>query len=528
SYTKLKTKSSKTVSIDYSLSTLVFDVEVTMVPIETLVNPPPETVITIRWYLRLTSTFNPAFTARGATKGVGFFMTERSAEPVIERRSLPLAGTALIAPQRVHYFLKNIPEQFKASFRASFDEWNGHFKDLLGQELLSYDFVAVNDPRSVLLVTGDPRFNIVEWDVVNAAPYGGLGPSIANQFTGEMLTSNVLIQGPRILKIYSTWFQASETAREMSARGDENGANRVMRDFARSVRADEESTAKTRFKIDIGQRLHFRVRSEDPQVSDPIMQREDFDPIPTGFTFESYMPGYFEDMLEHELGHNFGLRHNFRGSLKGAETPVLGKVSASCMDYLGRGFRYLDRVGPYDRVAISYGYLGKLPMETGAFCTDDDVADVENLENSAECSRDDATPDPYSFFEKRLDRAIGLLVNKGSPEAPIWSLDDMKREFTVAINGLGLYGATAEVTGDTWSNFFGVAGRPNSAKRVKEFVSKDLSLRLCDPALNDVVSAKSGEAAKAATLANITAMRKRALELLTPMKALEASGLGCQ
>jgi hypothetical protein len=191
-YTQLKTKTSEVVAVDYSASTLVFDVRVLMVPL----NPKEgeivsETQFTVRWYLRLNSVFNPSFVARDKTEGVGFFTNYSLGNSQGE----------------IKYFLKNIPQEHQESFKAAFDAWNEKFSEVAGRPLIRYEFIDALDPRSKNLVAGDVRYNILEWDLENEASYGGLGPSIANQFTGEILSSNVLIQGPRIVEIYQNWFK---------------------------------------------------------------------------------------------------------------------------------------------------------------------------------------------------------------------------------------------------------------------------------------------------------------------------------
>jgi len=504
-YTKLQTKSSATKTFDYSLSTLVFDVEVLMVPIDPAA-PPTEVRFTIRWYLKLASSFSPVFQQRPATEGVGYFMTERSIAPRVQRFSLPalMSGTESSPP--VKYYIKDVPAEFQPAFAAAFDGWNEKFVEMVGRKLLSYEFIGSEDSRHEILVAGDVRYNVMEWDVKNLAPYGGLGPSIANQFTGEIFSANVLVQGPKIIEIYRKWF----------------GNPR------QPLRLDFEVGSGRRFGLSLGEKLAFRIVSQVPPFQDPIMQRDDFEPLPAGVSFDSYMRGYFIDLVEHELGHNLGLRHNFRGNLGAAETPVLGGVSLSVMEYLGRGFRYLDRIGPYDVMALRYGYLGVLPHETTLFCTDENVVGAENLENSAECSRDDATRDPFRFFENRLVRAIDLLLARGSTGAPGWSVQDMDRELSVAIGGLSLYAATAEKTGHQWSQFFGAPDRPKSVSEVKGYVLSQLKNQLCDAGFSQVVLQKESEEARQKTMANIRALREKAMAVVDPLKIYPASDLKCE
>jgi FAD/FMN-containing dehydrogenase len=104
------------------------------------------------------------------------------------------------------------------------------------------------------------------------------------------------------------------------------------------------------------------------------------------------------------------------------------------MEYLGRGFRYLNQISEYDLMAISYGYVGKKPEHLNWFCTDEDKAGSGKggEGNSAECSSDDATADPFGFFESRLASAVDKLVARGSAEAPEWTVADMEGPLGIA------------------------------------------------------------------------------------------------
>ena len=530
-FTKLKAKSSKTVAFDYSLSTLVFDVESHMIPLEA--DPADatvkETVFNVRWYLRLTSTFNPAFETRPATPGVGFFMTDRSASPKIERHSRTVLGGLSEVTGPVHYFIKNVPQEYQHAFAASFDGWNESFNTLTKVPLFSYEFVPAGDPRNDLLVAGDIRYHIVEWDLVNEAPYGGLGPSIANQFTGEIISSNVLVQGPAIVKIYTQWFEASARANELREEGDEAAANNLMVETMRSIRSQFSMEAAERpISLTLGKNLAFRVVTQMPSLQDPLFEKFTFEEIPTGFTYATYMDGYFTDMLSHELGHNVGLRHNFRGNLSDKGTHEVGSVSHSIMEYLGRGFRHLSRISSYDLMAVQYGYMGIPPAKLNLFCTDEDVASADNATGSPECSRDDATADPFGFFEKRLTKAVNLLVEPGKKTTPSWTVLDMKKELGEALTNLGLYAARAEATGAGWTNFFGIADRPTDVKEIKAFALKHVQSQICDSHLAEIVAQKEGEEAKAKTQANIKDLRAKVTEVLKPLGLADGTELVCQ
>ena len=511
SMTKLQTKSSRTVSFDYSLSTLVFDIETTMVPFETdwmkilgtilggkpkpkpgpgsdvaslitVPQTPPkgETVFTVRWYLKLASAFNPAFEPRSQTDGVGFFLTSRSASPRIERVSRPAAVEGFSADSgTVHYFIKNVPEEYKTDFSSAFDEWNEKFTTLTGHKIFSYEFVDSDNPKSKLLITGDPRYNIVEWDLVNKAPYGGLGPSLANQYTGEIFSAAVLIQGPTIVQMYSKWFDTAKAVEKLRVAGNDVAADKLLHDTTVALNTESERISGHQFDVRLGNNLDFRIPSQLPSFEDPYFERIDFDQVPAGSDYKTYMYGYFHEMLAHELGHNLGLRHNFRGNLGAAIDPSTGGVSDSIMEYLGRTFRQTNRIGSYDLMAIKYGYLGTLPARRDLFCTDEDVPSASNPNGSAECSADDATTDPFGYFDGQLAKGVDLLVGRTSAAAPDWSVTDMNDELTTAIKGMTLYAATAENSASKWTNFFNGADRPNAAPdKVKGYVLAKLKSHL--------------------------------------------------
>jgi hypothetical protein len=166
-------------------------------------------------------------------------------------------------------------------------------------------------------------------------------------------------------------------------------------------------------------------------------------------------------------------------------------------------------------MAIAYGYKGVAPTHLDWFCTDEDVPNPDEPTLSAECSRDDATADPFSFLTGRLDQAVQFLVAPNSADAPSWELDDMTRELGVALNGMATYAASAEATGATWTAFFAAPGRPTSTTAVRQFVIDQVKARVCDPALAAAIAAKPDPAARAKASANLEALRRKATETMT-------------
>lgn len=493
-YTKLRSVSSATTAMDYSVSTLIFDIKSKMIPVgaDPADAATPVTEFTVRWYLKLNSAFNPAFAARSPTEGVGFFKTERAKVPKITRFSTTNFGSS------VQYFIKNVPDKYKKVFAGALDNWNKEFTKVIGRDLLSYKFVDGAEAEQI--VAGDIRYNVIEWDLNNIASYGGLGPSIANQYTGETLSANVLIQGPTIISLYTKWFELSKTARSLLADGRTSEANQIVASFNKEAKAELASRAQNKFALKLGASLDMNIHSQRAELEDPMIKNH-FEVVPSGISFDDYMTGYFTEMLEHELGHNLGLRHNFKGNLGAYENGDKGSVSRSIMEYLGRPYRHLSAIGLYDKMAISYGYRGVKPNHLNWFCTDEDQgSDKETLlVASPECTKSDATSDPYTFWEARLARAIDLVVDTKSSSAPVWKTSEVATQIDEAITGLTAYAASAEKTMSTWTNFFGKGERPETAAGIKVFVLESIKKKICSPELASIIAAKeSAEAQKLA------------------------------
>jgi hypothetical protein len=507
--TKLQPKSSETITFDYDVKTLVFDIKSTFVPAKPEkknptdtdpadpINDPnaPVTEVTARWYLKLGSVFNPAFEARSPVKEVGFFETTRAHDVKIERHSLTDVNKS------VHYFVKNVPEEYKKHVSISIANWNKEFKAITGRtkDFISHEFIPAGDVRNERIVAGDIRYNVIEWDLENQASYGGLGPSVANQFTGEIISTNILLQGPKIVEMYGAWFKASETARSLIAQGRNAEADVVFKKYVAETTAEVKLSKQAKYSMSLGS-LRMKVPANEAQFEDPAV-KDIFEIVPKGMTYENYMPGYFQDMIQHEMGHNMGLRHNFYGNLGAAETTghgltmiTKGTVSRSVMEYLGRAYRYMDGIGPYDRMAIAYGYMNKAPSHSNWFCTDEnestDSKDI--LTQSPECSKADATSDPFSYWQVRLDRAIELTVSPGNTRAPVAGIADITSQVSDLTKAFAGYVLAAEKTSESWMNFFGKSDRPEKGdiSGIKAYVIKTYTDQLCNQAILDVIQSK--------------------------------------
>jgi hypothetical protein len=260
------------------------------------------------------------------------------------------------------------------------------------------------------------------------------------------------------------------------------------------------------------------------------MIKNHFEVVPAGVTFEEYMKGYFTEMLEHELGHNLGLRHNFKGNLGSSDAGVSGSASRSIMEYLGRPYRHLNEIGLYDEMAIRYGYAGEAPKRLNWFCTDEhEASSAKNIAlASPECSKGDATSDPFSFWESRVKRALDLIIDLKSASAPVWKTEEIKAEADAFIKAFSNYGAANEKVLDSLTNFFGKADRPEDKSKVKGYVLRKLKSLICHPALADAIKAKESQEAQKLAQENLDNLRKMIVEKNKELAVFTEAELKCE
>lgn len=537
--TKLQPLSSATTFVDHDdLSTLIFDVTTKMIPIvtkETTETPeatdapePKITEITTRWYLKLGSGFSPSFESRSPVEGVGFFETKRSKNVKITRFDMTEDG---MTPNPIVYYGKNIPKAFRPHFAKAYANWNDKLKKILGRssDAIVLKFLEKNDADYSRIVAGDIRYNVIEWDLENKAPYGGLGPSYANQFTGEIFAANILIQGPTIVDLYTKWFGVSERARELQESGLLAEASTLIKEFHQYADKKIAKRVAPKFSVKLGS-FELNVQSQNGELEDPIYKGH-FDLVPAGLSFDQYMEGYFQEMIEHELGHNLGLRHNFKGNLgANEESQEKGNVSRSIMEYLGRPYRHMNDIGAYDVMAISYGYMGVLPAHKNWFCTDpEEELNKNNISTtSAECTKSDATSDPFSFWEKRLTRSLDMLIDRQSSAAPVFELKDVESQVIELTTAFTNYALSAEKTADSWTNFFGKKDRPEKKEDVKAYVLEKIKVQICDQSIAELINAKMSDEARKIALDNYNGLVKKMVDTSTALGGFKADDLKCQ
>lgn len=125
---------------------------------------------------------------------------------------------------------------------------------------------------------------------------------------------------------------------------------------------------------------------DESKIGEPGYLKK-WDELPEGqkAKLSKFLAGaYYTKTLVHELGHNLGLRHNFKGSndesnyFKESELAAHGLKTvpgySSIMDYNPSMLNALPVYGPYDLAALRFGYSRKVETNQTTFSTTNNTA----------------------------------------------------------------------------------------------------------------------------------------------------------
>ena len=436
-----KVSANQTVRVNYIAPTVTFDVQTNMV------NPEDATdkvSVLTRWYLKKNTGLSSQFRQRAMTEGVGFFGSQNARQGSVRVYDIHNGD------RPIHVYIKNFPDVMKASAVKALQQWNSVFERHTGKSPITYSFLDMDSPMQNLIMAGDVRFNVIEWDVYNQASYEGFGPCIHDRVSGQTFSCSAMIQGPSI------------TARTAQSFNDPSLIQKVLG-------VSSHSTSKVAFheikdlKLTSG-KMEFKVHSLDPTLRDEALGLEaKFLSPPRGISALDYLKSYVQSVVAHEFGHNLGLRHNFKASTHANEH----RKTSSVMDYLFTFTEHDIHVEEYDDMAIAYGYAGKMPRDTDMYCTDEHVYSKQNPKASVECRRFDFSSKPYDFYNK----VITGIVNDSLSGANPTSLRRTGGFLDFALEGIAGYGVNV-LLGIPSSKFTGSA-----ANKQKDFFEVRNDLR---------------------------------------------------
>ncbi|SEA91090.1 protein of unknown function [Alkalimonas amylolytica] len=240
--------------------------------------------------------------------------------------------------QPIVWWIENTtPHQWRNAIRQGVEDWNIAFEAAGFKNAI----VVKEQPDDAEWDAGDVNYNVLRWTSSPRPPFGGYGPSLANPKTGEIISSNIMLE---FVFMSNRW-----TLGELFS----GGAN---------LMAEHHSHDEHQLHCSLGHSLqmgHIVARlASDKRMYDNI---ED-DPI---------LVQALRHLIMHEVGHTLGLNHNMRSHSLWNNQQVhdasltQGVLSGSVMDYnpvniapvgVEQGDYYSYKPGPYDMWAIEYGY----------------------------------------------------------------------------------------------------------------------------------------------------------------------------
>lgn len=229
------------------------------------------------------------------------------------------------------------PKEFRPIIKNAVLAWNEAFEQAGFKNAVE----CYEQPDDATWEADDIRYNVLRWTSSPRPPFGGYGPSFVNPRTGEILGADIMLEF-----VYLTNRLPLEKLYDIAG----------LDNFQ-----DEQLLHNS--ECSFGEAMHHNVL-----VGKDLMTAFDFSDIDK----DEFIKQALYDLVLHEVGHTFGLMHNFMGSqlhtMEQMQDPVLGAtvgLTASVMDYTipnispdknKQGLYFDIKPGLYDKWAIQYGY----------------------------------------------------------------------------------------------------------------------------------------------------------------------------
>jgi hypothetical protein len=281
---------------------------------------------------------------------VGYFMakktdqTSASATPwkdVIRRWDLqkkdPEAKISEPVQPIVWWIENTTPVEFRPVVKNAVLAWNEAFEAAGFKNAVE----CYIQPDTASWDAEDIRYNVIRFTSSPRPPYGGYGPAFANPRTGQVLGADIMLEF-----VYLT--------------------NRLKLEKLYDIAALDHLQESHQLHYDdcmIGDAMHQNIL-----YGTQLLAAGDF----SDFEKDEFIKQALYDLVLHEVGHTFGLNHNFIAStlhnFDELQDPELGAtigLTASVMDYTipnispdksKQGLYFDIKPGPYDVWAIRYGY----------------------------------------------------------------------------------------------------------------------------------------------------------------------------
>ncbi|MCO4781333.1 MAG: zinc-dependent metalloprotease [Candidatus Cloacimonetes bacterium] len=362
----------------------------------------------LRFHFSIVKKQKSTYKARKADDRIGYFLHEyknfskladdRGVERNINRWNLekadPSSEMSVVKRPIVYHLDKTIPYKWRKYVRAGVLEWNKAFEKL--------GFVGAVEAR--LPVAGetwepaDIRYSTITWAALD---FGlGVGPSRTNPKTGEILDADILMT--------AGWVTSLESDAELFGPGVETKASK-----AKKLKDLLHKNGVHFCDVYKGGTVSKNFALIATQVSKKLPAKE------YQKWKDEFIGGYIKDVVMHEVGHTLGLRHNFKASsvvpyakIKDPEWLKDNQIFSSVMDYGDlyvsvdpekQEKYYNSSIGPYDYLAIEYGYK---------HIKKDEAKELDKVAQKVRAQGLDYGTDEDAY------------VSSGDPHAAVWDLGD--------------------------------------------------------------------------------------------------------
>jgi hypothetical protein len=374
------------------------------------------------------------YTPRLADDRIGYFITayqqfstETRSEPFVRYinrwRLEPSDPDAPLSPpkQPIVFWLENaVPMAYRPAIREGVLMWNKAFEKAGFQNAIEVRQM----PDNADWHPADVRYNTIRWFNSMDANFAR-GMSRVNPLTGEILDADIIVDS-NMVRI---------TQQEYRALMETNNP------LCQNSLPVQESGVASRFQQLLESNHYcYGIESAKQAAMGAIALSLLPNGTPNNQLKKEYLNQYLRSLIAHEVGHVLGLRHNFHGStmlapseLNDTEITHSKGLVSSVMDYLPvnlappgiqQGDYFPAIVGPYDELAIKYGYKPnpdaietlvpqpqkqeieqtalELPQPEFSYATDEDIRDINPDANLWDLSSDVLVYSQWQMDNARL------------------------------------------------------------------------------------------------------------------------------
>lgn len=255
----------------------------------------------------------------------------------------------------VYWIDRATPKEYREAIKKGVLLWNKAFEKIGFKNSVQCNV----QPDSVQWDADDIRYNVLRWQSFSTSGIAGIGPSVSNPFTGEILNASVLINSEalRFTSDEKTLFSLVNSKEELSNSNFEG--DKVIKVL--------ERINKKKFYL-----CEYSSLSENQALIGAVKYIIDNNISSMNEIPKDYITDYLTELVVHEVGHTLGLRHNFKAStaytfeeIRNPEFTSQWGNGSSVMDYNAanisppgapQGTYWTPTIGMYDYFAIEYGY----------------------------------------------------------------------------------------------------------------------------------------------------------------------------